>query len=378
VIVPLGTDRPLHRPSVVTLSLIIANIAVYAVDKSLTQVDPSRRDVIDRLILDPRSFHIWALVTYAFLHANFYHIAGNLLTLWVFGPNVEDRFGRLGFLVFYLAGGAAAGGFHCIFERSPVLGASGAIAAVTGAYLVLFPRTQIKALFLLILGIIQIPAWWFIGARIAWDIWSTGSGHSGNVATGAHLAGYTFGATISMFLLWTRILPREVYDLFSISKQAARRRQFREAHYQQQKAAQAKTAAASTQQIASEPLAKARAEVSDRLSHNDSPGACSAYKRLLTDFGTPSAMLSRKSQYDIANLLLREGDHQTAATAYTLFLQGYPNDPEVPLVRLMLGLINTRYLNNPVQAKQDVAAAMEGLPDGNEKELAKELMTELG
>lgn len=378
MLIPLGTDRPLSRPTVVTLALIVANVAIYATKTAIAEADPNRADALEKLlILHPHAFKVWSLVTYAFLHANFYHIAGNLLSLWVFGPNVEDRFGRIGFLLFYLAGGAAAGGFHCLVDHNPVLGASGAIAAVTGAYLVLFPRTTIKALFLLILGMIQIPAWWFIGARIVWDIYSTGAGWSGNVATAAHLAGYGFGGAVAMFLLATHILAREVYDLFSISKQAVRRRQFRELQFQARKA-QAAAAKSPHQLVANEPAAKARAEVSDRLSHDDGPGACTAYRKLLEDCGQDAALLSRKSQYDIANHLLRTGDHQTAVTAYRLFLKGYPTDPEVPLVRLMMGLINTRYLNDPVQAKQDVTAAMEGLPDGNEKDLARELMTELG
>lgn len=379
VLIPLGTDRPLARPTVVTFGLLAINVAVFITGIAIAKADPDRwRSLEAMLVLSPHSPRAWSWVTYAFLHQGFWHIAGNMLSLWVFGPNVEDRFGRVGFLVFYLVGGAAAGGAHVLLNDSSVLGASGAIAAVTGAYLVLFPRTTVKTLFLLGLGIFLIPASWFIGGRIAWDLFSTGSGHSGNVATMAHLGGYAFGILVALVLLWTKILPREVYDLFSITKHAARRRQFREVQYQQQRKIAQQNRAGFEAGVVSDPIAQARGEVSEKLLANNSDGAAAAYRKLLEEFGESAALLSRKSQYDVANALLRAGDHQTAATAYRLFLRGYPNDPETPLVRLMSGLISARYLNDPVSAKQDVAAAMEGLPEGTERELARELMAELG
>jgi membrane associated rhomboid family serine protease len=368
-----------------TIALIVANVAVYTAQQSFGQADPQRvNDLMNLVALKPSEFHWWGLFSYAFVHGGLGHLLGNMVFLWVFGPNVEDRFGRVGFLVFYLAGGAAAGAAHSFFEWNPVIGASGAIAAVTGAYLVLFPRTTIKTLFLLFFGMFNIPAAWFIGGRIAWDLFSTGAGMSGNVATGAHLAGYAFGAAVGMVLLWTKILPREVYDLFSISKQAVRRRQFRELQYQQKKQATGKVGGKAGAKSAPlddakiEALAVARAEVLERLAALDGAGAGAAYRSLLENFGETAALLNRKAQYDIANLLYQAGDHATAAAAYRGFLTGYPTDSEVPMVRLMIGLINARYLNDPVQAKAELFAAMESLPNGQEKDLAKELMAELG
>jgi membrane associated rhomboid family serine protease len=377
VIIPIGTDRPLARPTLVTIALIVANVAVYTAQESLGRADPERVEALRALLaLKPTEFHWWGLFSYAFLHGGLWHLLGNMAFLWVFGPNVEDRFGRLGFLVFYLAGGAAAGGLHSVLVSNPVIGASGAIAAVTGAYLVLFPRTEIRTLFLIFFAMYNIPAWWFIGGRIAWDLYFTGSGRSGNVATEAHLAGYAFGAAVGMLLLWTKILPREVYDLFSISKQAVRRRQFRELQYQQKKKATAKAAVADDPRR--DELAAARAEVMEKLSAADGPGAGAAYRKLLEEFGEPAALLNRKAQYDMANLLYQAGDHQNAAAAYRGFLKGYPTDSEVPMVRLMIGLINARYLNDPVQAKLELTAAIESLPNGQERELARELISELG
>lgn len=375
MLIPLGTNRPLARPTLVTFGLIIANVAVFGTGQVLARTDEAAAESLSELLaLDPLHFRWWGLFTYAFVHADLMHLLGNMLFLWVFGPAVEDRFGRLWYLLFYLAGGAAAGGFHVCFEYASVVGASGAVAAVTGAFLVLFPRTEVRALFLIFLGLFSFPSWWFIGGRIVWDLYSTGTRMSGNVATGAHLAGYAFGGTLSLILLWLRIIPREVYDLFSLSRQAARRRHFREAQFQAQKAAARPLAA----EPRSEELAKSRAEVLDRLAEIDAPGLAGAYRKLLESFGEEQALLSRKAQYDAANLIYRAGDHQTAATAYRLFHKGYPADPELPQVCLMLGIINARYLNDPVQAKKDVARALEGLRPGQERDLAQELMAELG
>ena len=380
MIIPLGTDRPLARPTLVTHILVWINVLVFAAGLAVNQAarDPSAYNQLrDQFILDPTHLKIWSLITYAFLHANFMHIFGNMLFLWVLGPNVEDRFGRIGFAAFYLLGGAAAGGLHALLDPHPVLGASGAIAAVTGAYLVLFPRTQVKVLFLLVvIGIYQVPAWWFIGGQVAWDFIAQGMGRGGNVARLAHLGGYAFGIGVSLLLLATGLLKREMYDLFSISKHAARRRQFREASYRSQAAAKAATAVSPQ----AEGLAAARAEVSERLASSDFAGAAASYRALLQTYGSTvgSALLSRRTQYDLANDLFRQGDHQTAATAYQLFLEGYPKDPEIPVVRLMLGLIKARYLNDPVSAKQQIREAMPALPEGDHKALARELLTELG
>jgi membrane associated rhomboid family serine protease len=387
MLIPLGTDRALRRPTVVNHVLVGANVAVFVAGLIVARFDPRLFDSLQhQYTLKPVAFHWWALITYAFLHAGFMHLAGNMVFLWVFGPNVEDRFGRLGYLAFYLLGAAVAGVLHTLFYNEPVLGASGAIAAVTGAYLVLFPHTRIKAVVLFyLIGIYEIPAWWIIGGQLAWNIFAEGSRwNQGNVATLAHLGGYAWGIVVAMMLLATGILKREPYDLFTITKQAARRRQFREASYQRsraiekgvhpEQASRPRRADAAAQ----EAVALARAEVTTRMP-GDLPGASAAYRQLLERFGAvPGAtLLSRTSQYALANHLFESGDHQTAATAYQLFLDGYPNDPELPMVRLMLGLINARYLNDPVRAKQEIGRALPDLPDGP-RALAKELLIELG
>lgn len=378
MIIPLGTDRPLRRPTLVNHTLLALNIGVFVAQVLLVRFAPEQWLRVEEWVrLDPRRVAPWALVTYAFVHADVLHLLGNMVFLWVFGPNVEDRFGRLGYALFYLGGAVISGGLHAVFERAPVIGASGAIAAVTGAYLVLFPHTTIRCfVWFFVIGTFGVPAMWFIGGQIAYNVFVMSAGAAGKVAVLAHLGGYGFGMAVSMGLLAARVLPREPYDLFTISRQAARRRQFREIRYQQQGVA----ARAQPRQDpgAGEALAAARSEVTALISSGRLPDAAGAYRRLLERNGVEGALLSRRAQYDLANHLFGAGDHPTAATAYELFLKGYPSDSELPVVRLMLGLINARYLNDPVRAKLEINAALPHLPEGEHKALARELLAELG
>ncbi len=135
-----------------------------------------------------------------FLHAGLLHLAGNALFLWVFGNNIEDRLGHVPFLAFYLLGGIAATGTHIAVQPSstvPVVGASGAIAAVMGAYLVAFPRAPVRTLFALgIFFFVQdVPAavllaFWFISQFFV--------GADSSVAWAAHVGGFVFGALVAL------------------------------------------------------------------------------------------------------------------------------------------------------------------------------------
>ncbi|MEL7473274.1 MAG: rhomboid family intramembrane serine protease, partial [Planctomycetota bacterium] len=169
--IPLGTDRPLERPTLLVYALIAINAAVFvaqAYARRFTDADAFAPFVLasggDLAFLGSE---FWTLVTYGFLHADTLHLVFNMLFLYVMGPNVEDRFGRVGFLAFYLGGVIVSGLVHLTFSFYAVIGASGGVAAVTGAYLVLFPKTRIKVLWLF--GIVIIPSWWIIAFAIARD-----------------------------------------------------------------------------------------------------------------------------------------------------------------------------------------------------------------
>lgn len=375
MILPFATDRALRRPTLVTIALIAVNVAIAAVYQLADTFQWDRVLASWGDLLLTRD-HAWShrLVTYAFLHAGLLHLLGNMLFLWTFGPNLEDRLGRIGFLAFYLAGAAAAGALHIWIDRAPVVGASGAIAAVTGACMVLFPRTNIKALFLLGFGIFTVPAIWIIGTQIIWDVLLRGFSPGSPVARLAHLGGYAFGIAVALALLWLRVLPREPFDLFTIGKQAVRRRAFREIEYQRQRAAEQRP----TSQQENGSLAQARATVQEALATHRREDAAKAYVSLLASHGRAAALLSPASQRDVANELFRLEDYANAATAYELYVEHYERENDIADARLMLGLINARYLNDPVRAKRELNAAMAKLVEPGQRELAASLLADLG
>ena len=192
VLIPLGTERPTRRPSVVTPTLIVVTVVAHVVALVLLRADPARGDwLYATLSVGGSEFRWWGLFSSLLLHSpeTWLHLIANMLFLWVFGPSVEDRYGRAGFLALYLLGGAASGGLHAAFEASPAIGASGAIAAVAGAFLVLFPRTRIKCFWIFTLSVIPVPAWWFIGLAVAWDLLAHAFQTDDSIARLAHLAG---------------------------------------------------------------------------------------------------------------------------------------------------------------------------------------------
>jgi len=152
----------------------------------------------------------WRFVTSMFLHGGWIHLIGNMLYLWIFGNNVEDRFGRPGFIAFYLFGGLAAAASQVLIDpasTTPVIGASGAIAAVLGAYLVLYPRARVLAIVFLVFfyQLLEIPAvivlgFWFI-LQLIDGLASLGVSHaSGGVALFEHIGGFVLGVVIGLLV----------------------------------------------------------------------------------------------------------------------------------------------------------------------------------
>ncbi|HLB61753.1 MAG TPA: rhomboid family intramembrane serine protease [Actinomycetota bacterium] len=161
----------------------------------------------------------WSLSIFVamFLHGGWMHIAGNMLYLWVFGNNVEDRLRPIGFVVFYLLGGITASGLQLAFDENsaiPSLGASGAIAAVLGAYLVMFPRARVRALTtFFVISIIELPAVFVLGGWFVLQLFQgVGELGGGAVNTGvaywAHIGGFIAGV-VGGLLLRNRRPPHE-------------------------------------------------------------------------------------------------------------------------------------------------------------------------
>ncbi|HWC09775.1 MAG TPA: rhomboid family intramembrane serine protease [Acidimicrobiales bacterium] len=148
-----------------------------------------------------------AVIYSMFLHGSWLHIGGNMLFMWVFGNNIEDRMGWLPYLLFYLLAGVVATLAHVAVQPAstvPLIGASGAVAGVMGAYLVLFPHVQIRSLLIFVIVLIRdIPAKWLLGF---WFVFQFFTNPADGVAWVAHVGGFVFGAAVA-FLLRGRLRP---------------------------------------------------------------------------------------------------------------------------------------------------------------------------
>jgi membrane associated rhomboid family serine protease len=206
---PIRDHNPSGRTPYVTRALVAINIVIFLGTLPLQDSPVALFALFDAWGVVP--YRITAgtdwhtIATSMFLHAGWLHLAGNMLFLWIFGDNMEDAFGHLGFLAFYLAGGVAAAALQIAAEPGspvPMVGASGAIAAVLGGYLLLFPRARIDVLiiFIVFFRILPVPAWMMLGLWFAFQILNgLGSDPSeGGVAHWAHAGGFAAGVVLAV------------------------------------------------------------------------------------------------------------------------------------------------------------------------------------
>lgn len=214
---PIGDENNGRvRTPVVNYVLIGLNILVFVYQLLLpdTRANPALGEFIFRWGAIPSEISqgedIFALVSSMFLHGGWLHIAGNMLFLWVFGDNVEDAMGHFGYLLFYLLAGLGAGSAQVFVDTSsqiPLVGASGAISGVLGAYILMFPHGRIRTLVVLgfFVTVLLIPAWIQIGLWILLQFFNgfaslgvTTEETGGGVAYWAHIGGFIAG----VLLVW--------------------------------------------------------------------------------------------------------------------------------------------------------------------------------
>jgi membrane associated rhomboid family serine protease len=221
-VIPLRDANPTRRQALVTLAIVIAcgiafgwELGLLARGAAVFEAAITEWGVVPARLTaawergDFLSFDSLTLISSQFLHGGWLHLLGNLLYLWIFGNNVEDRMGRLGFLIFYLTGGVLAGLAQVATDPQspiPTIGASGAIAATLGAYLVFYPGARVTSLIFLgfFYQLVRIPAaivlvLWF-GLQLIDGIGSLGATEGGGVAFFAHIGGFVFGALVAWIL----------------------------------------------------------------------------------------------------------------------------------------------------------------------------------
>jgi membrane associated rhomboid family serine protease len=216
-VLPLSDGLPARRFPIINVSIIVANFAVW-----LFYELPHLQSAVFHASFYPCTVNHtchgpepWGVswITSMFLHGSWDHILGNMLFLAVFGKNVEDAFGSIRYLVFYFAGGFAATltqtGMTLLFGTAaeahvPNLGASGAIAAVLGAYFILYPNSTVLGL--VVIFPVQLSAWFFLGAWFLYQLIEANFGlfganaNGGGVAFFAHVGGFVFGAIVALVL----------------------------------------------------------------------------------------------------------------------------------------------------------------------------------
>jgi membrane associated rhomboid family serine protease len=242
-VIPLKDNIPTDRFPYVTVALIVINVLAYllavshggsiisgpaqpevvkygAIPTALTHCLSRHEVIVGNQLVCAHTGGVptWETIfTSMFMHASLFHIAGNMLFLWIFGNNVEDAMGRIKYFLFYILGGIAALALQVAIGPNsavPTLGASGAIAAVLGGYIVLYPRARVLTLVFIILlfTVIELPALivlaiWFIEQAVFGALNLTDpTGGGGGVAYFAHVGGFLFGLT-TVKLLATRRKP---------------------------------------------------------------------------------------------------------------------------------------------------------------------------
>ena len=283
-----------------------------------------------------------------------------MLFLWIFGRAVEDRLGSIWFAVFYIAGAIVAALGQWLISPAPMIGASGAVAAATGAFAALCPRSRVRVLFFF--TIIEIPGIVLVLIFVGLDLFgqlgqSVSSTSRGGIAYSAHLFGYAFGMLTMLALLGSGILKRTEFDLFFIMKQMKRRREMRAAVNQSRSpwVKDVSTLSVATPQATTDVL-RAGTPMRRQLSDADA-------KRELHDAGT------RWSR----------GEFSAAANAWERFAQRFPSHPDSDGALLLAAVTHARKLNDPTRARELAQRLVDRVPAATIETLAqtKDLLKEI-
>jgi membrane associated rhomboid family serine protease len=395
---PIRTNIRPWRTPYANYAIIIINVIVFLFSYS-AQYDPRTQQLesvlrpwAENFELKPLEIQFWQFITYAFLHGGFLHIGFNMYFLYLFGNNVNDKLGHTNYVLFYLAGTILSAAGHITFNKwfghgpfgIPIIGASGAVAAVTGAYLVLYPQTLITIIYLFFfIGTIELPALYFIAFKMIL-IDNIIVANAPDIAYEAHLAGYTFGILSVLVLLSTGIISGTGLDLWAMLKQWNRRRRYRDvvsSGYNPFTGLGTKKIRA--KEIKKSPLKKdlqekvqnLRTDIAQRIAQRNLPAAAQAYLEILQI--DDRQIIPRQYLLDVANQLASENRHTDAAEAYEKFLTHYKTYEHAEQVQLMLGIIYSRYLHKQELAIKHLDAAKQKLKNPDQIKLCSDELKKL-
>jgi membrane associated rhomboid family serine protease len=390
LLLPFRTNiRPRQTPHT-NYALIFINVIIFFLTYH-PHINPLTREIeilrpwAIKFMLDPRpgQLHIWQFISYAFLHGGYLHVGFNMFFLYLFGNNVNDKLGNFKYLCFYLAGAILSGIGHTTLHSNAVLGASGAVAAVTGAYLVLFPQSLVTVLYWFIfIGTLEVPALYFIAFKMIL-IDNVIARYAPDIAYDAHLAGYAFGIAASLLLLATGLISSSNFDLWAMIKRWYRRKQYQSIVSNGYdpftgRVPRKQIKIQQTNNIASqqtEKINKLREEINKRIAQRNLPAETELYLELIKIDN--KQILPRQQLLDIANQLASENKHKESAQAYEQFLDHYSTYEYAEQVQLMLGLLYSRYLNMSEQAVKYLQTAAEKLSDPGQLKMCKDELARL-
>ena len=370
---PIRTDVPLATRPWMNWLLVALNVGVYLLDVANADLKLMQRYMLEAD--DPRLLHF---LTYAFLHVNLAHLALNMLVLLILGANVNDYLGHVGYLAFYLGGAVFSGVGFLVTGGDLVVGASGAVGAVMGVYLVFLPRANITIS--VRVASVEVRSMYFIVLYFLYNVTMSVVARftSHDVAYEAHVAGMAFGFVVGLLLLLLGLMPRHPFDLLGIADRWNRRRQYRgmvrggyDPFLQRQSAPPAPRQEARPE--APDPLvahaAALRARVADAVAQRNLPLAADLFRQLKQI--DPKQFLPRQAQLDVANQLASQQLYADAADAYEQFLHYYPQFEQIEEIHLMLGLIYARYLARYARAKECLTLALTRLHGESQTQLAR-------
>ena len=378
VFIPIGTDIRTRKLPAANVALIVANVAVFCMTDWFGG-DVGKAFKLHNM-LDAARPVLYQYITYQFLHGDVLHLVGNMLFLWIFGNAVCDKMGNTCYTLFYLAGGVFSGIAFGMVSTNPIIGASGAVAAVTTGFLALFPRSRVSILLLFVfITTFEVPSMVLILVKIIlWDnILAprlTGGSVADTVAYSAHLGGYAFGFAAAILMLVTRALPRNQFDILAMWSRWRRRTGLAmdtapETTYSARPIVVEQTDSQPLTGPEPGPAERLKAEIAERIADKDVPEAARLYLKLAELSDRP--LLSRQAQLDVANQLAAMRRHAQAAAAYELFLSAYPTTADADQVRLLLGLIYNRHLRRYEEAIKHLRRATTGLSQESQRQLAE-------
>jgi membrane associated rhomboid family serine protease len=382
LILPIRTESETRRPPRANVMLIGLNLGFFLLFEGpmATKTLSSFRDQF--LAFQSDAPAMYQFLTYQFLHADIGHLLGNMIFLWVFGNSVNGKMGDFPYALFYLAGGIFAAWGYASVRSGPfeLVGASGAIASITTAYLALFPRSHVTTLvwFFFFIHFFELPAMLLIGLKIiVWDnIVAPAMGGATRVAYGAHLAGYLFGFVASLALLMFRGVPRDQFDILAVWRRWLRRREMRSvmggrgiAGAQYGRVARDDVPDSARWEIEHrqlDQLTEFRTRITQALAAGNDQEAADLYEQLVST--DPRQCLSEMEQLAVARQYYASGRVPQALAAFARFVECYPSSPETPNIRLLLGIIYARDLSDFEAADAMLTSTLDGLRDMGRRE----------